>query len=147
MMLGDEADLARRHPRAIDDQMRFDQRLGAERGGERAAGIVVADHADENAAGAERGDVAGHVAGAADDQLATADRDHRRRRFGRDARHLAVDVVVEHQVSDADHGLLGDELEHVLEVEHGASPNSLPRSRRLHRYGSGWFRYDVMYLF
>ena len=66
MVLGDEADLARGQARAVDDQMRFDQRLGAQRGGERAAGVVVADHADEDAARAERGDVARHIAGAAD---------------------------------------------------------------------------------
>ena len=129
MVLGDEADLARGHARAIDDQMGFDQRLGAELRRERAPGIVVAHHADEDAAGAERGNVARHVAGAAHDQLAPGHRQDRCRRFGRDARDLAIDEVVEHQISDAEHGLLGHELERFLEIEHGA--------RRRYRYRSG----------
>ena len=37
--------------------------------------------------------------------LAALDRDHRRRRLRRDARHLAIDEVVQHQIADAQHGL------------------------------------------
>ena len=72
MMLGDEADLARGLARRIDHQMEFDQRMGAERLGQRAAGIVVADDADENAARAERDEIARDIAGAADHQLRCA---------------------------------------------------------------------------
>ena len=52
-MLRHEADLAGGLARRIDDQMEFDQRMGAERLGQGAAGVIVADDADENAAGAE----------------------------------------------------------------------------------------------
>ena len=36
------------------------------------------------------------------DHLLALDRDHRRRRLRRDARHVAIDEVVEHQVADAE---------------------------------------------
>ena len=38
--------------------------------------------------------------------LAALDRDHRRRRLRRNARDFAIDEVVEHQIADAEHGLL-----------------------------------------
>ena len=93
-------------------------RLRLQRGGERAAGLVVADHADEDAARAERHQIARDVAGAADHQLAALDRDHRRRRLRRDARHLAVDELVQHQIADAEHGLAGEIGKVFVEVEH-----------------------------
>ncbi len=82
------------------------------------AGVVVADHADEDAAGAERDQVARHIAGAADHQFAALDRDHRRRRLRRDARDLAIDELVQHQVADAEHGLTAERGEIFAEVEH-----------------------------
>jgi hypothetical protein len=79
---------------------------------------VVADDADEQTFRAEACDVARHVAGAADDDLLAADPDHRRRRLRRDARHLAVDEIVKHQVADAEHGLPADLAKPFLEIEH-----------------------------
>ena len=93
----------------------------AERLAQRAAGIVVADHADEDAARAERDQVARHIAGAADHHFAALDRDHRRRRLRRNARHLAVDEFIEHQIADAEHGLPGEIGKMFVEIEHGLS--------------------------
>ncbi len=127
-----ETDLARGLPRAIDHQMEFDQRMGGQRLAQRAAGIVVADHADENAARAERDQIARHIAGAADHHLGALDRDDRRRRFRRNARHLAIDELVQHQIADAEHGLFGErgkmlvEIEHDLFLAHDLSENRFP---------------------
>ena len=68
---------------------------------------------------AERRDIARHIAGAADLDFAARHREHRRRRLRRDARDLAIDEIVEHEIADAEHGLLGDELEGFFEIEHG----------------------------
>ena len=59
----------------------------------------------------------------------------------RDPRDLAIDEVVEHQVSDAEHGLLADELERIFEIEHGATTGLfavlLPPLTDTGRAGSG----------
>ena len=140
MVLGDEADLARGRPRRIDDQMGFDQRLSARA---RASSARPASSSPttptKDAARAERGNVARHVAGAADDQLAAGHRKDRRRRLRRDARDLAVDELVEHQVADADHGLLGNELERVLEIEHDVIAGWLAGYRNIYDFGQGDF--------
>jgi len=100
-MLGDEADLARRRACGIDHQMRLDQRLGGECPHYLRARVILADDPDEGAMHAERGEIAGDVAAAADHQLAARHRQDRCRRLGRDARDLAVDEVVKHQIADA----------------------------------------------
>ena len=120
MMLGNEANLARGRTRRIDDEMGFDQRLGGKRAHQRTAGVILSDDAEEHAVRPERRDVARHVAGSTDGEIVAGDRENRSRRLGRDARDLAVDEVVEHQISNADDGLLGNELERVFEIEHGA---------------------------
>ena len=116
MMLRDEAHLAGGRARAVDDQNGLDRGIGRQRGVERAPRLVVADHADEDAARAERGDIARHVAGAADHEFAVADGEHLRRRLGRDAGDLAVDEIVEHDVADAEHGLPADKLQRLVEM-------------------------------
>ena len=51
----------------IDDEMGFDQTgSAASAAHQRAAGLILADDAEKDAARAERGDVARNVAGAAD---------------------------------------------------------------------------------
>ena len=107
MMLGDEADLARGLALAIDDQMEFDQRMGAQRLGQGAACLIIADRSDKDAARAERHQIARDVARAADHQLRALDRNDRRRRFRRNARHLAIYELIQHQIADAEHRLLG----------------------------------------
>ena len=119
MVLGDETHLARRLPARFDHEMRGDRALElGERFAEHDAGPVIADKPDEDTARSERGDVAGHVTGAADLDHAVLDRKNRGRRFGRDAGDLAIDEVVEHDVADAEHGLPGHELERLFEIEH-----------------------------
>ena len=110
MMLRNEAHLARGRPRRIDQQMGLDRVaiVVGERARQRAAALVLADDADEDAAGAERGDAARDIAGAAEQLLLARDRDHQRRRFRRDPRHLAIDEMVEHQVADAQHRRLAE---------------------------------------
>jgi hypothetical protein len=68
--------------------------------------------------GAERDEVARDVAGAADHHFAALAGDHRRRRLRRDARHLAVDELVEHQVAHHEHRLAGEVREMPVEIEH-----------------------------
>jgi hypothetical protein len=120
-----EADFACGHARRVDHQMEFDQRMGGQRLAQRAAGIVVADHADKNAARAERDQIARHVAGTADHYFGALDRDHRRRRFRRNARDLAIDELVQHQIADAEHGLPGQVGEMFIEIEHNVSGTCL----------------------
>ena len=123
MMLGHETHLARGMPPGIDHQIGNDQIVNlAERIGQRAAGFIVADQADENAARAERCDIARDIAGAADLDLAARDREHRRRRFRRNARDFAIDEIVEHEIADAENGLLRQKLEGFFEIEHPRSP-------------------------
>ena len=119
VMLGDEAHLARGLPRLVDHQIGHDRAVElAERVGQRQARLVVADQTDENASRAERGDIARHIAGAADLDLAVPDREHRRRRLRRNARDFAIDEIVEHEIADAEHGLLRNKLEGFFEIEH-----------------------------
>ena len=124
-MLGDEAHLARRRPRGIANQH-----------GSRSASPAPASalsfapasssptRPDEDAARAERGDVARDIAGAADIGLAALDRDDRRRRFRRNARHLAIDEFVEHEVADAEHGLARNRLRSGLQNRTSGLPGA-----------------------
>ena len=128
-MLGDEAHLARRRPRRIANQHAFDPAFLRQRRLELRARLVLADQADEDAARAERGDVARDVAGAADIGLAALDGDDRRRRFRRNPRHLAIDELVEHEIADAQHGLAGNRMRQGVKIEHGFSL-SVARQRK-----------------
>src|ERR1700676_1976492 len=107
-MLGDEAHLSRRRPSGIANQYAFDSVLLRKLGSQLLARLVLADQADEDAARAERGDVARDIAGAADIALAALHGNDRRRRLRRDPRHLAVDEFVEHEIADAEYGLAGN---------------------------------------
>ena len=82
------------------------------------AGVVLADQADEDAARAERGDVARDIAGAADIGFAALHGNDRRGRFRRNPRHLAIDEFVEHEVADAEHGLAGNRMRQGVKIEH-----------------------------
>ena len=67
VVFGDEAHLARRLPRLVDHQIGHDQTVElAERVGQRQAGLVVADQADQNALRAKGSDIARHIAGTTD---------------------------------------------------------------------------------
>ena len=70
--------------------------------------VVRADDAAQADPGAEGRDLAGDVGGAAEPVIRLADPDHRHRRLGRDAVHLARHVLVEHDVAgDPDVGVRG----------------------------------------
>ena len=60
----------------------------------------------------------------------------------RNPRDLAIDEVVQHQVSDAEHDLLADQPERVFEIEHGL-PDVCRAAATPHQYRLGWFRNDV----
>src|SRR5215211_2151563 len=117
-MLGNETDLSRRGPQGVADQHALDPALLRKLSLQLAARVVLADQADEDAASAERGDVARDIAGAADIGLAALDRDHGRRRFRGNPRHLAIDEFVEHEVADAKYGLAGNRVREGFEIEH-----------------------------
>jgi len=111
MMLGYESYL----PRGM--AARFNHKMGSDRAtklGERfrqsARRVVFADESDEYASRAERADIAGDIAGAADLDFAARNLEHRRWRFGRNPAHLPVDEVVEHEIANAEHGLLWHKL-------------------------------------
>src|SRR5262249_21621666 len=140
---GYEPNLARRRTLCIDDKVRLNQGLSRERAYQRPTGVILSHDTEENTARAKRGDVARHVASAAHRELVAFDRENGSRRLGRDARDLAVDEIVEHQIADAEDGLLGNELECILEIEHAVIAWNECRCRELHRYRSGWFRNKV----
>ncbi len=117
-MLGDETHLSRRRPRRIAHQNAFDSAFFRQRGLELRSRVVLADQADEDAARAERGDIARHVAGAADIGFAPLHGNHRRRRFRRNPRHLAIDEFVEHEIADAEHGLAHHRIVQGFKIEH-----------------------------
>ncbi len=94
---------------ALHAHIRPDQAQGL------AAGRIVAHHADHAGASAQARHVAGHVAHAAQHGLGRSLAQHRDRRFGRDARHVAIDVTVHHQVPDAGDPRAMDGLEQRLE--------------------------------
>ena len=57
---------------------------------------------------AERSDIAGDIACAPDLNGVVLDLKNRRRRFGRNARNIPIDEIVEHDVADAKNGLIAD---------------------------------------
>src|SRR6516162_498510 len=132
IVFGYEADLARRRARGIDDQMRLDPALeSAERRPQRLAGCVVAAYTDEDAARAKTGGIARDIAGAADHLFLAGDCDYRCGRFWGNARHFAVNEIVEHEVPDAKDGLLGCEPQCFFEREHAPTETDRPgRERR-----------------
>jgi hypothetical protein len=119
MALRHAAQLACRRPRAIEDQARGNPAVAAaEPRTQGLADRIVADDANEKAARAEACNVAGDVAGAADDDVLARDIDHRRRRLRRNAGYLAIDEIVQHQIADAEDRLVWDVLEPLFEIEH-----------------------------
>ncbi len=120
-MLGNEAHLARGLPLTVDHEIGDDGPVElSERIGEQETRIVVADKADENAARSQGGDVARHRTGAADLRRIVPHRENRCRRLGRDARDLAIDEVIEHDVADAENRLRRNQLEGFFEIEHAS---------------------------
>ena len=98
--LGDDADLLDRRPIAIDHQA-FDADAGCgELIGQPVGGHVPSHHADERHPGAKGGEIVGDIGGAAETHELRLKMHDRHRRFRRDARHVADDEAVEHDVAD-----------------------------------------------
>ena len=100
LALGEVAGLGGGGAAALHQQPRLDVRLAADQPGQVGPGLVVAHHGDEGDGGAERGQVAHHVAGAAGHRHVALDGQDGDRRLGRDAVDGAVDIAVEHGVAD-----------------------------------------------
>src|SRR6185312_16882154 len=75
---------------------------------QRAARNIVADDANEQTARAQTGDIARDVAGPADNYVLTGDLDDRRRRLRRNARDVAINEIVEHQIANAEDRAFAD---------------------------------------
>src|SRR5580658_6018083 len=88
--------------------------------------VVVTNETYKDALCAKRRDIAGDVAGAPDLHRIVFDFQNWSRRFGRNACDIAIDEIVEHNVADTKNGLLADEPQHFLKVEHTVAP-SAPR--------------------
>src|ERR1700745_3230810 len=106
MMLRNKADFTGRLARPVEHQMEFDEWMVVERLGQSTASLIVTDDADEYATHAKRHEVACDIAGASNHKIGAPDGDHRFRRLGRDAGNLAVDKLVQHQIANAENGLL-----------------------------------------
>ena len=100
---------------------------------QRIGGIVFAANRQQRGLTAERGNIAGNVGGAAGTVFGFGDSRHRHRRFGRNARHVAKPVAVEHHVAHHQHAgggkilALGNAVNHTL-------LQSQRRGRRPHRF-------------
>ena len=118
-MLGHEPHLAAGRAGRIDHEMRLDRPAEAgDRFCDQFRRFVRPDHADEQAARAEAGEIARDVAGAADHLLLAPHSEDRHRRLRRHPRHLAIDEVVEHEVADAQDGAVREVFQRGLVVEH-----------------------------
>ena len=103
---------------SVDHQMEFDQRVIAERLGQGTPGIIITDGTDEYATRAERHQIAGNVACAADHRFHAFDGNDRRRRLWRNTGDLAIDKLIQHQISDAEHGLVCEFRKMFVEIVH-----------------------------
>ena len=101
---GDETGLGGGGAAALHQQPGLDPRLAADQSGQVAARLVVADDGDEGHRGAQGGQVADHIAGAAGQRHLAVHRQHRHRRFRADALDPAIDVAVQHRVADDEDG-------------------------------------------
>ena len=111
--------------------MTFDPGFIAEQAQRLASRRVVADHAGQRRLTAERGEIARHIAGAAQHHRFMGGGQHRDRRFGRDARDLAMHEPIDHDVADDGDAHVADTVEKGLKGfdVHGPAVNrSLVRS-------------------
>ena len=83
--------------------MRFGAVLSFYQTPDLAAGFVIADNRDERCGCPQRPQIAQHVSRAAQRLHFALDPQHRDRCFGRHSLDLAINVVIEHYVTDAQH--------------------------------------------
>ena len=101
LLMGDDPHLDGRRPPGLDDDAARLPKVALDPG----ALLVVADDADEKRDEAQALEVPGDVARPAQAGRALPDLDDRDRRLGRDARDVAPDVAVEHDVAEDDDAL------------------------------------------
>src|SRR5262245_43144497 len=115
--------LARGLTACIDDEVKLDQWILAERLGQLVARIVVADGTDEYATSAESYQIASDVSGTPDHQFRALDDDDRRRSFRRNPRDVPINKFIQHQIADAEHGLIGKLGKMLVEIVHAVTDN------------------------
>jgi hypothetical protein len=101
LSVGEKARLHRGRSAGFDDQLRGETGLGFGEIRDLQRQPVFTGDRDQCRVRAERGHVAGHVAGAAEHGLLRADPQDRDRRFGRDALDASMHESIEHHVADA----------------------------------------------
>ena len=101
------ARLDRGAPAGVGNEVGIETRKSPAQSGELACGIVVAGEPDERHRAAERQDVRGDVASRAHHGARRAVLQHGHWRFARNARHPALDEVVEQDIADHQHPGVG----------------------------------------
>ena len=89
-------------PPAHGDQIGFDIRQLTQQGSQFPALVIITDDADQGRVKAKRGKVARHIPCTARHGCFACAAHDRNRRFRRDARDIAIDEPVQHDVADAD---------------------------------------------
>ncbi len=87
----------------LDQDVDFRAFLRLKQPADLSAAVVVTDDRDERCRSPQGDEVAQHVAGAAQALQLALDAQNRDRRFGRDPLDLAIDVMIQHHVPDAQH--------------------------------------------
>ena len=103
---------------------------------QRIGGIVFAANRQQRGLTAERGNIAGNVGGAAGTVFGFGDSRHRHRRFGRNARHVAKPVAVEHHVAHHQHAGGGK----ILALGNAVNHTALQSQRRGRQAAAPVFR-------
>ena len=127
LVVRDDARLARRRP-VVERHAARARRRRSRRTARAAAPPSASSptRADERHLRAERAQVVRDVARAAERERVIAHRDHRYRRFGRDARDAAPDPLVEHHVADDDDAPARHAREQLARASGVASTSGMP---------------------
>ena len=91
-------------------------------GSEYHARTIVSNHRDETRRKPQGLQVAQHIPGAAERARLAFDPEHRNRRLRRDPLHAAIDVMVQHDIADADQACRPKLLDEGNQVRIGHAP-------------------------
>src|SRR5690242_18733454 len=108
MMFRYESDLPRGLAASIDNQMKFDQWVGSQGLRQRDSRIVVTNGPHKNATRTDGYQITGDVACPTNHQLAAFYRNDWRWGFRRNTRDIAIDELIQHQITDTKNGLFGE---------------------------------------
>ena len=100
LLVGDDAGFDARVPRGMGDQPAATDFLSSQKFFQPAAGVVIADHTKNFRGHAQRGQIAGDVGRAAGHETFALEFNNRHGRFGRNARDVAPNELVEHHVAE-----------------------------------------------